>query len=346
MSSPLQNDSSNAYENNMSIVGQIYVNGILMSNSESLLAAFIGDECRGVVSPKQMRGAAYVTMSVFGTAMQQINGVPVDLDKGQAVTFCLWDATTGIAYSNVIITLPDGTVTDTLTFDPTKNYGTFDTPLIFSKTNVVEQHLALRKGWNWISLGVEPSNPKVAAVFKEVTSWEARLKDQDTGTSYSNGTYWAGNLKQVKANTMYKLLLTRLKQSKDLPPYIVIQGRQIKLDEAPVTLKKGWNWIPFTPTGTMTIGKALAGANPQFGDQVKSQTAFAYYGPYGWEGDLDALESGKGYLYMSTDTQTKTFVYPSVSKAVKPPSLRKRIAEGQTRHLCLAPLFPPTILTT
>ncbi len=317
----------NAYENNMSIVGRIYVNGILMSNSESLLAAFIGDECRGVASPKQIRGSAYVPMSIYGTATQQINGVPTDLDKGRAVTFRLWDATTGIAYPNVSITMPDGTVTDTLTFDPTKNYGTFDNPLNFTKTDLVEQHLALRKGWNWISLGVEPSNPKVAAVFKEVTSWEARLKDHGTGTAYCNGTYWAGNLKQVKANTMYKLLLTRLEQSKDLPSYIVIQGRQIKLDETPVTLKKDWNWLPYTPTATMTIGVALAGANPQYGDQVKSQTAFAYYGPYGWEGDLEALESGKGYLYMSTDTVTKTFVYPTVSlggQAAQAPRMKSR----------------------
>ncbi len=303
----------NAYENNMSIVGQIYVNGILMSNSESLLAAFIGDECRGVVSPRPVRDAAYVAMSIYGTAMQQVNGMPADLDRGRAVTFRLWDATTGIAYPNVSISMPDGTVTDTLTFDPAKNYGTFDAPLIFTKTDLVEQHLALRKGWNWISLGVEPSNPKVATVFKDVTSWEARLKDHDTGTSYSNGTYWAGTLKQVKVNTMYKLLLTRLEQSQDLPPYIIIQGRQIKLDETPDTLKKGWNWLPFTPATTMSIGEALAGANPKVGDQVKSQTAFAYYSRYGWEGDLDALESGKGYLYMSTDTLTKTFVYPSGS---------------------------------
>ena len=327
----------NAYENNMSIVGQIYINGILMSNSESILAAFIDDECRGVASPKQMRGAAYVPMSIYGTAMQQINGVPADLDRGRTVTFRLWDASTGIAYPDVSITMPDGTVTDTLTFDPTKNYGTFNEPLIFTKTDLVEQHLALRKGWNWISLGVEPSKPKVAAVFKDVTSWEARLKDHDTGTAYCNGTYWAGTLKQVKANTMYKLLLTELEQSKDLPPFIVIKGQQIKLAETPDTLKKGWNWLPYTPATTMSIGEALAGANPKFGDQVKSQTAFAYYGPYGWEGDLDALENGKGYLYMSTDTLTKTFVYPSASLS----SLAAQSPKANSRRVNQTSVFTP-----
>ncbi|MBQ1774282.1 MAG: hypothetical protein IIZ97_08645, partial [Prevotella sp.] len=106
----------NAYENNMSIVGQIYINGILLSNSESLLAAFIGDECRGVVSPKQMRGAAYVSMSVFGTALQTINGQPADLDKGRPVSFRIWDATTGMTYTNVNISM--GTVQGDLQSTP------------------------------------------------------------------------------------------------------------------------------------------------------------------------------------------------------------------------------------
>lgn len=338
----------NAYENNMSIVGRIYVNGILVSNSESILAAFIGDECRGVASPKLWRGAAYVPMSIYGTAMQQINGVPTELDKGQPVTFRLWDATTGIAYPNVSITLPDGTVTETLTFDPANSYGTFDEPLIFTRTDLVEQRLPLRKGWNWISLGVDPSKPKVAAVFNEVTSWEARLKDHDTGTAYCNGTYWAGTLKQVKVNTMYKLLLTKLEQSQDLPPYIIIQGRQIKLEETPDTLKKGWNWLPYTPAVTMFIGEALAGANPRIGDQVKSQTAFAYYGPYGWEGDLDALESGKGYLYMSTDPETKTFVYPSgnfSSQAAHSPKANSRRANQTSVFTPVPPTDYPDNMT-
>ena len=86
----------------------------------------------------------------------------------------------------------------------------------------------------------------------------------------------------------------------------------------------------------MTLDEALAGANPQIGDQVKSQTGFAYYGPYGWEGNLEALESGKGYLYESVDSEKKSFVYPTktagnamargVVKAEKPHSAFAAVA--------------------
>ena len=335
----------NAYENNMSIVGQIYINGILLSNSESLLAAFIGDECRGVVSPKQMRGAAYVSMSVFGTALQTINGQPADLDKGQPVTFRIWDATNGMTYSNVNIRIDDHVGGDahtvsSINFDPTQSYGTFDQPLIFTKSNLLEQPLNIRTGWNWLSLGVEPNDTKVSTVFKDLVTWNAQLKDKSTGVAYCRGNYWMGSLKVVHANIMYKLQLTRMEKSNDLPQPLIINGQQVKLADTPVTLHNGWNWIAYTPMTTMPIDLALAGANPQYGDQVKSQTAFAYYGPYGWEGNLDALESGKGYLYFSTDTAEKQFVYPNIVSSARGQSPKRLNDQSAKRPNTFSPVDP------
>jgi hypothetical protein len=127
-------------------------------------------------------------------------------------------------------------------------------------------------------------------------------------------------MKDVHSNTMYKMLLTRLDESKDLPQPLTVIGQQVKLSDTPITLKNGWNWIAYLPTVTMTIDQALAGVNARYGDQVKSQTGFSYYGSYGWEGNLEAMESGKGYLYKSLDNSTKTFVYPSAlpSRSLRP----------------------------
>ena len=312
---PAWSVNPNAYENTMSIVGQIHINGILMGNNESRLAAFIGDECRGIVAPKLVRGASYVAMSVYGTAQQTINGQPADLDKGQPITFRIWDATTGMTYTNVKIIMPDGTTTNELVFDPTQNYGNFDHPLIFTKSKLVEQPINIKTGWNWMSLGVEPVDTMVSVVFKDLVSWNAQLKDQSTGIAYSRGSYWAGSLKRVHANTMYKLQLTRMANSKELPQPLIINGEQINLAETPVTLHKGWNWIAYTPMTTLPIDEALAGANPKNGDQIKSQTGFAYYSNGMWAGNLEALESGKGYLYLSEDEDEKAFVYPNITVA-------------------------------
>ena len=303
------------YENSMSIVGQVYVNGALLSNNESILAAFVDEECRGIANIQPLRGAAYVAMSVYGTAQQNVNGVMNDLDKGKPVTFRIWDATTGVGYSNVNVTLPDGSAPSEVSvpFDPSVSYGNFDRPVIFAKSNFMEQELRLKSGWNWISLNVEPEDSKTSVVFKDITSWNVFIKDRSTGTHFCNGIYWDGTLSDMHANTMYKLNLNKLANSKELPTPLPVTGEPVKRSETKVTVKKNWNWIAYLPTTTMTLDVALAGANPQVGDQVKSQQGFAFYGRYGWEGNLDVMESGKGYLYFSTDNATKQFVYPATT---------------------------------
>ena len=60
----------------------------------------------------------------------------------------------------------------------------------------------------------------------------------------------------------------------------------------------------------MTVDEALAGVQPKWGDIIKSQTGVSVYDLYGWEGTLTALEPGHGYLYYSTDSTAKSFVYP------------------------------------
>ena len=125
-------------------------------------------------------------------------------------------------------------------------------------------------------------------------------------------------LKSAKANEMYKLKIDRLPTTKQDEPnsLLAVSGRQLKEDkERAVTLAKGWNWIAYTPLTTMTVDEALAAANPQKGDIVKSQTGVAIYSEYGWEGSLKALESGRGYLYYSNANDTKSFLYPTETAA-------------------------------
>ena len=116
---------------------------------------------------------------------------------------------------------------------------------------------------------------------------------------------------------MYKMEIKDSPKSRnmEMPSLLAVTGESVKAAETKVTLKKGWNWIAYVPTVSMTLDRSLAGANPQEGDQVKSQQGFAFYGPYGWEGNLDAMESGKGYLYYSVDDATKEFVYPAAPTA-------------------------------
>ena len=321
------------YENSMSIVGQVFINGVLMSNSESRVAAFIDGECRGIADIQSIRGSAYVALSVYGTAQQNVNGFMRDLDNGKAVTFRIWDAARGVTYSNVNATVPGDFVTGSpasITFDPSVTYGNFDKPVTFTKSSLMEQELKLKQNWNWISLNVEPTDAKTSVVFKDISTWNVYVKDRATGTYFCNGTYWDGTLADMHANTMYKMKLSKLSKSKDLPALLPVTGEQVKLSDTKVKLKKNWNWIAYLPTTAMTLNVALAGADPKRGDQVKSQQGFAIYGSNGWEGNLKMMESGKGYLYYSVDENEKEFVYPTTSGTAGSRQLVKADASSAT----------------
>ena len=291
------------YEHQMNYIGQVRIGGILIENSESMVAAFIGDECRGVASPERVRGAAYVTMTVYG------NG---DTDAGKPLSFRIWDASAGIAYTDVRINAFNGAAIDN-TFQLNAVRGSFDQPVIWTKGDNVEQNLKLTTNWNWVSLGVRPADQRPAAVFPLLTPWKVFIKDKTSAMIFSDGNNWMPEDARIQAATMYKVKITPVVEGQQLPEQVPVTGEQLKLKETPVTLTPGWNWIGYTPLTTMTVDEALAAANPQVGDCVKSQHGIAFYSQNGWEGSLKALESGHGYMYNSTAVKEKSFVYPDAT---------------------------------
>ena len=321
------------YEHQMNYIGQVRIGGILIENSESMVAAFIGDECRGVASPERVRGAAYVTMTVYG------NG---DTDAGKPISFRIWDASAGIAYTDVRINAFNGAAIDN-TFQLNAVRGSFDQPVIWTKGTDVEQNLKLTQNWNWVALGVRPADQRPAAVFPLLTPWEVFIKDKTSAMIFSDGNNWMPEDARIQAATMYKVKITPVVEGQQLPEQVPVTGEQLKLKETPVTLTPGWNWIGYTPLTTMTVGEALAAANPQVGDCVKSQHGIAFYSQNGWEGSLKALESGHGYMYNSTASKEKSFVYPDATGTNRAAARRTLLnAESQSESQKTR-LFAPTV---
>ena len=321
------------YEHQMNYIGQVRIGGILVENSESMVAAFIGDECRGVASPERVRGAAYVTMTVYG------NG---DTDAGKPISFRIWDASAGIAYTDVNITAFNGAAIDN-TFQLNAVRGSFDQPVIWTKGNNVEQNLKLTTNWNWVALGVRPADQRPAAVFPLLTPWEVFIKDKTSAMIFSDGNNWMPKDARIQAATMYKVKITPVVEGQQLPEQMPVTGEQLKLKETPVTLTPGWNWIGYTPLTTMTVDMALAAANPQVGDCVKSQHGIAFYSQNGWEGSLKALESGHGYMYNSTADKEKPFVYPDATGTNRAAARRTLLnAESQSESQKTR-LFAPAV---
>ena len=312
------------YDHSMTIIGQVYLSGILMENPESMVAAFIGGECRGVAAPKKIRGAAYETLIIYGSDTP-------DADRNKPISFRIWDASKGIAYTDANIQVPsDQGLRTTLIFRQDTMIGNFNTPAIWTKSDRVEQLIPVHENWNWIAFGVEPPSEYCDPVFTpQYKGWNVLVKDQET-FSQSSGSTFNGPLK-LAVNRMYKLRILRTPKtaSATLDPQLSVSGKRLPSDSMGVMIEPGWNWLPYTPLSTMVVDEALAGVQPKEGDIIKSQTGVSVYDIYGWEGTLTALEPGHGYLYYSTDSTAKSFSYPTPAENIRRVQ-RKLMANGLT----------------
>lgn len=157
--------------------------------------------------------------------------------------------------------------------------------------------------WLWVdNISVEP----LGAQFVTGWNWWAptvetnvlELEDLDELESIlsQDGTSLTGDINLV-AGQMYKVLVSdTCTLSLDGEPFTT----------ATVSIASGLNWFGFIGSET-SVTNAFASFNPVAGDKVISQNeGFAIYDGEAWVGTLTTLVPGKGYVYVSQDTETKT----------------------------------------
>ena len=283
--------NAKGYEFDMNMVGQIRIDGVFSEDPEDMVAAFIGGECRGVASPVYFSryDACFVMLCIFGNAG----------DEGKEVVFKVFDASTGILYPSV-------QTTKSITFTRNDIQGTVKSPFIWTPDDKQEQSLVFDEGWNWISLNVVPQDSKPSTIFRNVTTLTT-VKDKSSFTNYSNGN-WAGDLTSMTTGVMYKVNASEAVT-------VDLIGVPVDPSSSPVTIANDWNWIGFNSRSYMTVNEAFAELNPEDGDIVKGQGAFSVYNDYEWVGTLNTLVPGRGYIYRSLSTKTKTFHYPEASSS-------------------------------
>lgn len=83
--------------------------------------------------------------------------------------------------------------------------------------------------------------------------------------------------------------------------------------EVVITLYPGWNWISYLLTTEIPLAEALINLTPSQGDLIKDIAKNCYYNASSsqWEGSLNTMIPGRGYMYLNKSTETKTFTYPS-----------------------------------
>ena len=273
----------------MSLIGSLEMEGRLADDEADLVAAFAADgSCVGVASPKYIKryDSHFVLMTIYGNAQT----------SGKPVTFRAWDASTGkihpvVKTSQQIVMRGDAV------------YGAIEQPVVLEATDAVEQKWQMAEGWQWMSFYVDPIEKGVASVYAPVSEWVEMLKGHDAFAVPAADGSWKGALNDIDTRQMYMISLTQ-------PAELSVSGELIDTQLAPVTLEKGWNWIGYTPSYVASPSYALAAADPQAGDMVKSQHGFAIFQGYEWIGSFDAMQPGVGYMYLSRQDQKRTFCYP------------------------------------
>ena len=125
------------YKFNMSVYGQMKINGRFSNDTEDMLAAFEDDVCVGVATNEYIKvnDMYYALLTVYGNT-----------GSHNKLEFKMWDASTGKIY----IVEPETPVA----FKANSIVGSPKVPVVFSNLDKVQLDVALNNGWTWTSFNV------------------------------------------------------------------------------------------------------------------------------------------------------------------------------------------------
>jgi len=280
--------TASAYQYSMSITARIKEDGGFSSDENDIVGAFAGDESRGIANVQYISDDTGYLAFITVYSNQQ---------SDEIISFRSWDASLGAE---------SGFIDETVLFKNNESYGTLENPLILV-TSGRTQNIGLDQNWNWFSFNVEYSDMSVNHVLSKLQAVEGDLvKSQTAIAVYSEGIGWIGNLKTFEVGSAYQINLA-LKQN------LRFAGSEVNYKQIPISLVAGWNWIGYLPQVNINLDEALQSFSSTDGDLIRSQNQFALYDASAgtWQGDLQYLESGEGYLLKTA--KEGSFYYSAAS---------------------------------
>jgi hypothetical protein len=285
------------FENSMTIVGKVKIDGVFSTDIFDMVAAFKKgtDSIRGVSNIRYIEefDSYLVFLTVYGN-------VGTSKLPGDSLAFQIWDASAGQILDNVKplkVVLIDNTV-----------MGTTLSPTIFESTGYSREHIALKRGWNWVSFN--KLSPLRSNLGKFLWSLEPSNRDmiKTHGGSFSqyNGAsgLWSTGITSIDFRRMYQMKTTK----RDT---IIFSGTSLVPEDNPIPLVTGWNHIGYIPDLTMDVTNALRNFVPSASDIIKSQSAFSMYDSRtGWIGTLDVMRPGEGYMFKLNSASATQLIYP------------------------------------
>ena len=277
-------------QNNMTIIGQIIINGVASVNPNDAIGAFVGTECRGMANPDpQLNGV------VFLTALSNVS-------SGETLTFKVWNSST----------CSECTVSETEPFVSQSSIGSIGTPYLFHACGV-NQTIIFPAGYTWFSLNVDRGSWSLNTVMGTLTasgglrhapSQNDRIIGQTSFATYY-GTSWVGSLTTIDPKKMY---IANFAAADTL----LITGTPVT--STAISLPVGYTWLGYIPQCNKTVNTAMSPLTPApaQNDRIIGQTNFATYYGTSWVGSLTTMMPTKGFKISLTNAGSLT--YPSCAK--------------------------------
>jgi len=162
------------------------------------------------------------------------------------------------------------------------------------------QVIALHQGWNWWA----PIGEMYFADLGDILDQGRGLiiNSQDDGFARYEDDLWQGTLSEFVPGKMYKI-----KVNEDCTIVVTVAP----VTSTSVTIEPGFNWIGYTGPAGLSIATALGSFEPNDGDEIHDEDGIrmASYDGETWSGNLLQLVPGKGYLYYSNATESKTLTF-------------------------------------
>ena len=171
---------------------------------------------------------------------------------------------------------------------------TSDRELVANFVEVATQTTSLGQGLTWWT-------PTIAMTLSDLEqalgNKAVLINSQNAGFArYENGT-WSGTLTEIVPGQMYKI------ETNDA---VSLTMSGTPATGVSLTIMPGYNWFGYTGTQAKAIAAALGDFTPSNGDTITAQDGTtATYNNGSWNGTLNSLQPGHGYIYNTTASNSK-----------------------------------------
>ena len=276
------------HDNNMPVVAQVVLDETPVTSGWTL-NAYVGDD---------LRGTAEIQPTLYNTYWIQVYyDTPAQGEDSPTVSFKITNGTEEYSSTTTLTAAPEG-------------YGTPGTPQVLYFTKAVEQTVVLTSGTNWVSFNVEITLDALKeAIVEAIPDASIVIKSQGGSMTYNPlRDRWIGSIDWDLTSSF------RIEVPAEGEFEVSLVGMRLNGVDA-ITIVPGENWIAFPFATSMTLSEAFYEFATN-GDVVTNQQGSSTYNSVRqrWIGSVSNLESGRGYLYNSKATETKTFTFPQPSR--------------------------------